>query len=291
MKRLQKYRIKIEDESRLSDIVNISLSRRALIFASVALFCIFLILSGIVIMVTPLRTLLPGYLKQSERAATEESLLRLDSILMVYQQNQRFIDNYLRAFDTSRLPDTILKTKVTEIRDLPADSLIPASALESSFVKTMAEREKFNISVLAPLAANSMMFTSIVDKGLFTPTSRRSEVGEILVVPNEPVRSPADGRVLTSYYSASENGFVVIIQHAKGFVTRLSGLVSPTVATGDQLIAGQVVALSAQADKRNRRVVEVMIWHNAIPVIPFDYVGKPETNIIKEDSYEAPRGR
>ena len=84
MRRHPKYRIRIEDESRRENLADISLSPLSLLAAAGAALLILIIIGGAIVMVTPLRTLLPGYMKQSERSATEDNIMRLDSILGIY---------------------------------------------------------------------------------------------------------------------------------------------------------------------------------------------------------------
>lgn len=291
MKRHPKYRIRIEDESRLEDLADITLSPLSLWTAVVVALIVLIMISGAIVMVTPLRTLLPGYMKQSERSATEDNILRLDSIFGAYAQNQDYLDNILKAFDTDRTPTADSLVMTANLREMSPDSLLPPSPLERKFVNAMEERERFNISVLAPLAADGMMFSPLSDSGIFSASSRTEEKGNVILPPDESVKSVADGSILASYYSAAEGGYVVIIQHAKGFVTRIARLGSPMVSAGDAVLAGQMLALGPNPDGKGRRYIEVMIWHNGLPLIPYDYIGNPESTIVKDAPFEAPRGK
>lgn len=290
MKRHPKYRIRIEDESRLENLVDITMSPWWLAAAAAAVVVILIIIAGGIVMTTPLRTLLPGYMKQSERSATEDNILRLDSILGVYEQNQTYLDNILKTFDISRVPSDS-SAMTANLRELSPDSLLPPSPLERKFVNAMEERERFNISVLAPLAADGMMFSPLSDNGIFSANSRTEKKGKVIMTSDEAVKSVADGSILAAYYSPGEGGYVIIIQHAKGFVTRLARLGSPMVAAGDNVLAGQILSLGPRPDAKGRRHVEVMMWHNGMPVIPYDYIGNPELTVSKEIPFEAPRGR
>lgn len=291
MKRHPKYRIRIEDESRLEDLADITLSPLSLWTAVVAALIVLIMISGAIVMVTPLRTLLPGYMKQSERSATEDNILRLDSIFGAYAQNQDYLNNILKALDTDRTPTADSLVMTANLREMSPDSLLPPSPLERKFVNAMEERERFNISVLAPLAADGMMFSPLSDNGIFSASSRTEEKGNVILPPDESVKSVADGSILASYYSAAEGGYVVIIQHAKGFVTRIARLGSPMVSAGDAVLAGQMLALGPNPDGKGRRYVEVMMWHNGLPLIPYDYIGNPESTIVKDAPFEAPRGK
>lgn len=291
MKRHPKYRIRIEDESRLEDLADITLSPLSLWTGAIVALVVLIMISGAIVMVTPIRTLLPGYMKQSERSATEDNILRLDSIFGAYAQNQDYLDNILKAFDTDRTPTADSLVMTANLREMSPDSLLPPSPLERKFVNAMEERERFNISVLAPLAADGMMFSPLSDSSIFSASSRAEEKGNVIMPPDESVKSVADGSILASYYSAAEGGYVVIIQHAKGFVTRIARLGSPMVSVGDAVLAGQMLALGPKPDGKGRRYIEVMMWHNGLPLIPYDYIGNPESTILKDAPFEAPRGK
>lgn len=291
MKRHPKFHIKLENESNLTDLIDIKVSRWGLAGLIALSFAVIFLLAGITIMITPLKTLLPGYMKESQRSATEESILRLDSIQTAYQKNQAYIESVLRAFDTDRVPEDSIQL-ANEARAFSADSLLPASPAEKKFVSAMAERERFNISVLAPLAAEGMMFSPISDSGVFTAASKANTHGKVLMPIDEPVKSIADGSILASYYSPKDGGYVIVVQHSKGFVSRYEGLGNPVTSPGDMVLAGQVLAMGPRPNARGHRIAGIMMWHNGVPLVPYDYIGANITaNTLPEENYEAPRGR
>ena len=289
MKRIRKYRIQIEDESRLQRVADITLSPASIALICLGSFAVMILIAGILVMLTPLRTLLPGYLKQTERAASEDNLMRLDSLLGVYERNQTFLDNTLRAFDIDRIPSDTALNEINRI--MSPDSLLPASALEQKFVSTMEEREKFNISVLAPLAADGMMFCPVSDDGIFTMASRTDNRGVFILGSDQAVRSVADGSVLAAYYSTTDNSYTVIVQHARGFITRYDHLGLPLSDAGQSVLGGQMIALPPRPDKSGKRSIEIMMWHNSQPLVPYEYLGDSGVPKIAEPAFEDPRGR
>lgn len=291
MRRHPKFHIKLENESNLTDIVDIKVSRFGLVGLITLTVAVIFLLAGVTIMITPLKTLLPGYMKQSQRSATEESILKLDSIQAVYQKNQAYIESVLRAFDTERQPEDSIQI-ADEVRIVSSDSLLPASPSEKRFVSAMAERERFNISVLAPLAAESMMFSPVSDAGVFTAASKNDTHGQVLMPVDEPVKAIADGSVLASYYSPKDGGYVIVLQHSKGFVSRYEGLGDPVTSPGDMVLAGQVLAMGPRPDSHGHRIAGIMMWHNGVPLVPYEYIGANiSSNSSPDESYEAPRGR
>lgn len=287
----KKYRITIEDESHLTEVATVRISALRMWAYAGVLFIITLLISGLMISFTPLRTLLPGYLKESQRSATEEGLLRLDSLTAAYEMNQAFIDNFLKVSDIDREPsDSSAVTPVS--RELTSDSLMTATGAEQRFVSQMEERERFNISVLAPLAADGVSFSPLSDGGVFTKDSRTSEEGIVLLPGDESVLCAADGAVVALYFSPSDKGYVVAVQHNRGFLTTYTHLGSPLVGVGDNIAAGQVLALAPSPDARGKRYFKVRMWHNGLPIVPYDYLSSPEEETKTDtEKYESPRGK
>lgn len=291
MRQLTKYRIKVENESTLTDVVSLRISAPAALLAALFILGIAVLISGALIAYTPLRNLLPGYLKESQRAATEEGLMRLDSVMAVYERNQAYIDNILRVTDENReSSDSAALTPVS--RELTADSLMKAGPAEQKFVSQMEERERFNISVLAPLAAEDLLFSPVSSEGVFTEESRKSTEGEIILARGASVQSAADGTVVALYYSAPLRGYVIVVQHGRGFLTSYTHTGTPLVGVGDMVNSGQAIALAPSPDARDTRRVMVRVWHNGSALVPYDYLdGQTERPEISSLPYEAPRGK
>lgn len=291
MKALKKYKVTIEDESHLAEIVSARFTIPVIAALIIGAFCIMLLLSGLIISFTPIRTLLPGYMKASQRSATEENLLRLDSLMAVTEMKRAYIDNFLRVTNINRSTGDSAAVKPVA-RELSSDSLLDPSEAEKNFISQMKERERFNISVIAPLAAENMLFYPVSSDGSFTKESESSETGEIILPRDENVQCAADGAVIALYYSATERGYVVVVQHKRGFVTSYTHVGSPLVGIGDIVNAGQIIALSPAPDSKGKRSFIVRMWHNGLPIIPFDYIGDKERNgEVPVQTYDSPRGK
>ena len=140
----------VTDESRLQDVWSLRLTTRRGILLSVGVVLAAVVLAAVLIMVTPLRSLLPGYMKEHQRADFIEALLKLDSLQNEYDRNQAFLRNITLVFDTDRVPtDSASMTKPDSVNVV--DTIMPTSVEEQEFIKMMKEREKYNASILAPL--------------------------------------------------------------------------------------------------------------------------------------------
>ncbi len=265
-----KYKITIENQSRLTRVAELRLSALSAWLFFLACVCVGIALAAVVIMATPLKYILPGYLKESERDATEATTLRLDSLRMAFERNSEYLANIMAVADTSR----------------PAeqwhDTVMPASAYagvsvgrgkeEERFVAELRDNEKYALSVIAPLAAEDMMFFPVSEEAVVTSGSSGGGPARLAMAPESTVASIADGTVVAVYYSPSDNGYSVIIQHARGFLSRYARLATPLVGAGDRVPGGQIIALTDRYSGKRNNYITVELWQNGIPLLAADYL-------------------
>lgn len=290
MSRFRKYKITVEDEAHLRQMMSYRAGLPGAIGITVAFMGLAILIAGLLIAFTPLRTLLPGYLKESQREASEEGLLRLDSITEKYMATQAYIDNFLRITDVNRTSGDSLELEPDTV-ELATDSLMTPTARERRFVSQMEERERFNISVLAPLAAEGLIFSPVAVDAVFAADSRETETPYIEMPRESVVQAAADGSVVALYHSPADKGYVILIQHGHGFLTAYFGTGMPLTAVGDNVSSGQAIALPPGADAKGRRGFTLRMWHNGLPVAPYGYVTPPERRSATQARYEAPRGK
>lgn len=271
MKALRKYRITIEDESRLRQIASVSVRPYALWAAGAVMLLLFLLLAAIIIMVTPLRTLLPGYLKHGERTAAEQGLLRLDSIRDSYSVNSQYLENILTVLNTDRMPtDSVQKTYTPN--ELPPDSLLPASPREREFINEMKDREKYNVTVLAPIAGEQLHIYPVADGAVISEQSRNSVKVKILTPKGSPACALSDGRVLAVQNISPEGGASIVMQHDNGFATRYSHVGTPAVTPGAHVDGGSVIAHGATGGSLSPGYFFIEMWYDGSPIQPDKYL-------------------
>lgn len=281
----------IEDESYLRRVATVHFTKLSITIAILAGIAAAVFIAVLLISFTPLRNLLPGYLKDSERSATEENMMRLDSLALAFEREQAYIRNFMTVIDIDRIPSDSISIKVTN-RELTSDSLMGPSLAEQQFVNQMEERERFNISVLAPLAADGIMFSPITDEGIFIEDKKTTTEPVIILPSEESIRSCADGSILSISHSGLSDGYVIMVQYKRGFVISYKGTGAPLVGVGDIVNGGQMLALSPEPDTKGVRKFTVRMWHNGTPILPYDYIGplSGRKGSIGE-VFEAPRGK
>ena len=272
MKAKKRYRIAIEDESRLRQVASASVSPVVLWAVGISALLLVTFFTATLIMATPLRTLLPGYLKKGERIEAKEGLLRIDSIRDAYKINNIYLSNILTVLATDRTPtDSLLN--VTTPNTLPPDSLLPASPREIEFISRMKDREQYNVSILAPLAADQLRIYPVATGATVAEHSCSLLKPRILTPKGSPVCAVADGRVLAIQNPAPEGGSAVVIQHDGGFASRYSHLGTPTISPGAHVDGGSVIAHGASGGAVGSGFFFMEMWYDGNPLEPARFIG------------------
>lgn len=284
----KRYKLTVEDESSIVNIAQHSAPLYKWALAAVLVFLSAAVAALLIIIFTPLHSLLPGYLKDSERTATEEQHLRLDSLLEVYDNNALFLDNIRNVLN----PQPITRDTTLSHLPLSSDSLMPTSVEEQRFMSMMREREKYSISVIAPLAAESLMFSPVNEESVVAENSKKSTKAEILLARGATVSAIADGTVIAVSQSLRDGGgSAVIIQHHKGFLSRCSRLSNVIVEPGDVVYGGQIIAAPANGNALRSQSVIIEMWHNGESLVPYEYLGDSNSDVPRYPVVDVDTGR
>ena len=292
MRARSRYTIIIENESRLENVFRVSMSPLKIALIAVGVMLFMMLLGALILYVSPAHSILPGYLKDSERAESEEQHMRLDSLQTAYAANEAYISNFLKVLDTDR---DIIKEEpplVSDSLSTYGDSIMPTSQEELNFVALMRERDKFSVSVIAPLAAESLMFSPVNDESIFSEDSKTSLKGKVILSKRAPVAAIADGTVIAVSRTLRDGGGAsIIIQHQKGFLSRCSRLGTALVEPGDKVIGGQIIALTSSGNARKNEIINIEMWHNGTPLVPYEYLGDSDTSTTRYPVIDTEVGR
>lgn len=263
----------IEECSRLREVRSFSISRTRLI-AALAIGVVAIAVLVVIFVVSPLRDIVrdinPDHRLEAQLHAMS---VKLDSLQTDAEINDDFIDNIRTVLDVDRQPTDSASAGVL-LRSLPLDSLMTGSPAERRFVASMGEREKYNLQVLSPVAADGMIFSNPVEGGIVAEESGNRFMVRMIVPLGSGVCSVADGIVVDSYNSGSSDRYTVIIQHPNGFVSRYSDVGTPLVDNGATVFAGQAITAPASSvgSPKSGATIGVELWHDGTPLYPTDYI-------------------
>lgn len=137
MKNRARYRIKIYDEAHLVEKGGFSLTWPRALAAGLALVVVVMLLGIGIVYFTPVKKLLPGYMRPDQRVRTEAACMKADSLQQLYAVHQAYIDNLVKVLDTDREPE-MPDTAGLAMPMMP-DSLMVSSEIEREFMKKMEE--------------------------------------------------------------------------------------------------------------------------------------------------------
>lgn len=267
-KRRKRYRVEVVNSSSLDSVFEWRCSRAQLVLGCVGAMVLIGMVAVAMVNMSPLRRVLPSAMSASLRDDYEQMSMRLDSMYessnaaLSYAMN---ISRILQASEDSAMQSDASKQ---EVSTLPLDSLMEASAAERAFVQRFEDEERYNLSVLAPIAATGMTFYPPVIG--VQPEAGVSEGG----IPylrfdgdRTAVSAAYRGTVINSYYT-SERGVTVSVQHPNDFITIYSGLSDAFVTRGDKVNAG--TRLGENRDASRPLIFE--LWHNGTPLQAAEYI-------------------
>lgn len=267
----RRFRLSFINENTFNQVWTIKMTQtRVILSIMLILFAIGCIVATLIVF-TPIRTLLPGYLKDAQFQKNITNSIRIDSLTTEARIANAYITNIKRILtddiDTVAISATPLDTATT----LPIDSIIGASEIEKQFVRQFEEKEKFNLSVLSPLAAEGITFyPPIATASISTQTAEALGV-RFITSRQAPISSIYNGTVVDCHYS-DNNGYTIIVQHPNGFLSKYSGMAELFVANGDKIATGGRLGLSGKRDYTGASLPIIFeLWHNGTPLNPRDY--------------------
>lgn len=273
LKRSKRFRLSFINDSTFNEVWSIKMSQTRVILSVIAIIAAGVCAISSIIVLTPIRTLLPGYLKTTQRQENILNSLRIDSLLTEANINSAFLNN-INDILSDNIETIPSETNVPDsaTRAIPIDSIINASDNERQFIQQYEDQERFNLSVLAPIVAEGMMFYTPFTSATIDNSDDSSPTQLLIIAPSlSPVSSVYNGTVIDSYYTPS-NSNVIIIQHPNDFISIYSGIGETFVSKGDKVITGQRIGITQSKPAGRRHTSAFELWHKGTPLPPLDYI-------------------
>lgn len=264
----RRYRLDFINERTFNRVWTIRFSRVRVILFTLTVIAAIAALVFVILFYTPVRRLMPGQLDGDLRSRYIDMALSLDSL----EQEARINDAYLTNIGDILMgrvdPDSTRESIAAAMAAPSSDTLIAASEAERRFVKSYEDADRFNLSVLTPIAAEGMTFYSPVPGVLSEPeqneTATSVSFDEKMLL---PVSSVYRGTVIGVYPGPTDTR-TVIVQHPNDFISVYGGLREVFAAVGDKVAAGQRIGHSGEGAR-----FDFELWHNGSATNPTDYIG------------------
>ena len=256
-------RLDYVNEASFSRVWSVRFTRRQAVALAVLAVAAVAALVYVVMAFTPLRRLLPGALDTNTRAQYIEATLRLDSLSRVMRVNERYLSD-VRAIVTGTVDaDSAVRGNAPILQ--VTDTLMAASDAERAFVQKFENSQRYELSVLAPIAAEAMAFYSPAPGAEPTPAADGLSV-QLQGSRSQGVDAIYRGSVVAVYTDA-RGLYSIILQHPNEFLSIYSGLAESYVSRGSAPSAGSRIG---QAPPEGTFRFELL--HKGAPLNPADYV-------------------
>ncbi len=269
-----KYKLSFINENTLEEVWSFRLSQLS-VFISLGVFAFSLVaFTAFIIIMTPIRNYLPGYLDVEVRKEIVQNALRADSLERMIEIQNLYLKNV-----TGIISGTIELDSIREIDSLArvdADFEIPRSPEEEEYVKNFEQEEKYNLTVLNtnPLPMDGLFFYKPVN-GMISSRYQADihHFGvDIAAASKESVLATLDGTVVYAGYDPNQ-GNVIQLQHKNGFVSVYKHNELLLKEPGDQVVAGEAIALVGNTGKLSTGPhLHFELWYNGKPVNPEDFI-------------------
>jgi len=266
-----KYKLSFLNENTLEEVFSFRLSRLTSLIG-LFLFAVFLItLTSFVIIKTPIRNYLPGYLDADVRQEMIQNALQTDSLESALAIQSKYLNNVRSILRGDIKVDEA--PKIDSIKDASNIDL-GKSERTSEFVKNYEEDEKYNLNGLTINEGNKPMFYKPV-KGMVSSSFNLKEkhyATDIATTPNESVLATMKGTVIFTGFDPNA-GYVIQLQHPNGFVSVYKHNAKLLKSQGDAVSAGEVIALAGNTGNLSTGVhLHFELWLDGKPVDPSGYI-------------------
>lgn len=269
-----KYKLSFFNEGTLEEVWAFRLSQLSA-FAMLALFALLLIiLTSLIIIKTPIRNYLPGYLPAEVREEIIKNTLRADSLERMVAIQSLYLDNIAAIMNGTKLVDSI--QEIDSIAHIDALFDIPKSEKEAAFVAAFEAEEKYNLSLLSPSPslAGGVFFTKPVN-GVISSNYEKDagHMGiDLVAAQGAPILSTLDGTVIFTG-TDPDYGNVIQVQHPDGFISIYKHNEHLLKKVGDAVVAGEAIALIGNSGKMSTGPhLHFELWHNGRSVNPAEYI-------------------
>ena len=275
------YRVIDEHHGEIGEItdvdestINVRLSQLSA-FAMLALFAFLLIaFTAFIIIKTPIRNYLPGYLDVEVRKEIMQNALRADSLERMIQIQSLYLNNVAGILSGTMPIDSI--REIDSLARVNPDYEIPQTKEEKKFVKDFEEAEKYNLAVLDPnpVPTDGVFFYKPVDgvvSSHYNANIRHYGV-DLVAAPKESVLATLDGTVVFAGFDPN-SGNVIQVQHRNGFLSIYKHNELLLKEVGDRVVAGEAIALVGNTGKLSTGPhLHFELWYKGGPVNPEEYI-------------------
>jgi len=257
----------------LEEVWSFRLSKLS-VFIYILLFAFALIsITSVIIILTPIRNYLPGYLDVEIRNEILKNALTADLLEEKMAIQSRYLENLSAILSGNINLDSLQKISSTSYSKSDYD--IPLSERENAFVRQFEEDEKYNLTALNPIPVQTEIFFYKPLNGIITSTFNRSHSHfgiDLTSAPKENVMATLEGTVIFAGFDPNF-GNVLVLQHKNDFLSIYKHNDILLKGISDRVVAGEAIAIIGNTGTLSTGLhLHFELWHKGVPVNPEEYI-------------------
>ncbi len=270
-----KYRLSAINENTLEEVWKI----KASIFSGAAIVLIvafaLIVVTSVIIIATPIRYYLPGYMDVEIREQAVKSAIKIDSLEHAMQFHDAYVSNIKNVLAGKLIVDSI--TRMDSVFVAEDDPTLEKSEPEREFTARYAEQEKYTLGVFAPsnISSGGLFYRPV--KGVVIEQFNLNKKNYKIVIQTaqtESVLSSLEGTIIHTGYDV-ETSYTIQIQHKNGYISIYKGCTQLVKKVGDKVRTGEAIGvIEAEGngdEKRGGRLI-FELWNKGIPTNPETYI-------------------
>ncbi|MDL2255088.1 M23 family metallopeptidase [Parabacteroides sp. OttesenSCG-928-G06] len=268
-----KYKLSFFNESSLEEVWSFHISKLSAITIVVFFAGVLITFTSLIIILTPIRNYLPGYLDVEVRKEIIDNVLRADSLERMIAVQSMYLNNISGILTGTIEIDSI--RSLDSMAQVNPDFDIPRGEQEAVFIQSFEEEEKYNLTSLNPNPIPDGIFFVKPLNGImsaaFDPEIKHYGI-DLVASPRESVLATLDGTVV---FAGFDPGFgnVIQVQHRNGFISIYKHNELLLKEPGDAVVAGEAIALVGNTGKLSTGPhLHFELWYRGIAVNPADYI-------------------
>jgi len=267
-----KYKLSFLNENTLEEVFALRLSRLSGLL-TLLVFAVFIItLTAIVIIKTPIRNYLPGYLDSEIRQEIIVNALRTDSLQQKLLVQSKYLTNVNSILRGDMQVDQV--HKIDSVNG--ANINLEKSKRTAEFVRNYEDEEKYNLNAMQtsqPRPDDAFFYKPV--KGVVSSAFNLQEKHygiDIAAKPKESVLATMKGTVIYAGFDPNF-GYVIQIQHPNGYVSIYKHNALLLKKEGDSVDNGEVIALVGNTGSLSTgEHLHFELWYRGRPVDPSQYI-------------------
>ena len=262
---------------------NITIKKMAVV--SILAAFVIIVLTIILIALTPLRVYIPGYTDQKDYKLYRQTAVRIDSMEKRFALNQQYIESFSDMLEgkdgmlyeddgAQETPDVHPverdKSRTNHVNEILEDARLilgrtsDNSASASSGVPNIEQAKITNISIYPPAMGAVVR--------LFDASQNHYGI-DIATTENKTVFCVADGVVIAADFTATD-GYTIVVQHPGNMISIYKRNAALLKTVGSRVKSGMPIATAGgvgSAEGKPRHF-HFELWYNGFPINPLNYL-------------------